>query len=143
MIGLAAFAIAVACGLFAAVALLINLSTGIAGFYSDGWVIAFFASAGAMIALFIVAIGVGLSALKRRGAAGGRNRSHLFVAFLELGAIAGLVAAVELGIGGYGVPLIADLLVLAFIGGLVRWNIEIWRRLKFPIHASEREPVAN
>jgi hypothetical protein len=128
-VGVGVFALAVAAGLCAVVSLLIDLGSGVSGFYSNGWVVAFFASFGAMIVLFSLSIGIGAAALSHRGLVDGLNRSRLLVAALELVAIAGLVTAVHYDVGGYGVPLLADLLVLVFAGGLVRWNLWIWRRL--------------
>ena len=128
-VGVLLFALAMVAGVCAAVSLLIDLGSGVGGFYSDGWVVAFFASFGAMIVLFGLSIWVGVAALNRRGAADGGNRSRLLVAASELVAIAGLVTAVHFDVGGSDIPLVVDLLVLVFVGGLVRWNLLIWGRL--------------
>ena len=106
----------------------------------SGWVIGLIAIFHMMIALFAVSIGVGRSTLTKGGAVGGRDSLRLLVAILELAAIATLVAGTLFDIGGESVPILADLFVVAFVVGLISWNIEIWRRLAFPLDASDREP---
>jgi uncharacterized membrane protein len=94
-VGVGAFSFAVAAGLFAAVSLLIAAENDIAGFSSDGWAIAAFASSGAMVVLFGLSIRVGVAALNRRGADDGGSRWRLLVAASELVAIGGLATAVH------------------------------------------------
>jgi hypothetical protein len=130
---LVAFALAVLAGVCAAVSLFFDIGFGIGGAYDAGWVLAFFVSFGAMLVLFVVSICIGLSALKRRRAVGGRNRLFLVAAILELAGLAGLEGATLVGIAGDGVVLYVDLIIVAFILGLIRWNIEIRRRLRFPL----------
>ena len=136
--GVVAFAVAVVAGLCAAFSLLVDAATGISGFYLDGWVIAFYAFGVATFVLFGVAVGVGVAALARRGGVNSLSRFRLRVAIGELVAIVVLVIVAEYNIGGYGVPLLVDLLVLAFLGGLIQWNFENWRRLRTPGQEQQR-----
>ena len=143
---LVAFALAVLAGVCAAVSLFLDVGFGIGGVYDGGWVLAFFVSFGAMLVLFVVSICIGLSALKRRRAVGGRNRLFLLAAILELAALAALEGADLLGMAGEGIVLYVNLIIVAFILGLIRWNIEIRRRLRFPFPQrtrAERLPTAD
>jgi hypothetical protein len=116
-------------GLCSAVALLIVFATGVSGFGSDGWAIAFLASFGATIVFLGLSIRVGIATLNRRGAVDPWDRRRILVAVSELTAIVGLFTAAHFGVGGDGVPLLADVLLFVFVGGLFSWNFWIWRRL--------------
>jgi hypothetical protein len=116
-------------GLCSAVALLIVFATGVSGFGSDGWAIAFLASFGATIVFLGLSIRVGIATLNRRGAVDPWDRRRILVAVSELTAIVGLFTAAHFGVGGDGVPLLADVLLFVFAGRLFSWNFWIWRRL--------------
>jgi hypothetical protein len=128
-VGVAAYALAMVAGLCSAVALLIVFATGVSGFGSDGWAIAFLASFGATIVFLGLSIRVGVATLSRRGAVDPWDRWRILVAVSELTAIVGLFAAAHFGVGGNGAPLLADVLLVVFVGGLFSWNFWIWRRL--------------
>jgi hypothetical protein len=127
-----AFTFAVVAGICAAFSLLVDAATGISGFYLNGWVIVFYVSGVATFVLFGAAVGLGVAALARRGDPNSLSRRRLGRGIGELVAIVVLVIVAEYDIGGYGVPLLVDLLVLTFLGGLIQWNVEIWRQLQTP-----------
>lgn len=131
-------ALAVVSGSVAAVSLLVAIAIGIAGSDSDGALIGFFVAAGFMLAFLVSAIWIGLSALRRRRDVPRPVKSYLVMSVVELIAIVGVVSLAESDRGGSRVPLVADLLVLAFVGGLIAWNLAIWRALRSPVQRSSR-----
>ena len=129
-LSIVAVGLAVIAGFLAAVFLLIVIATGFAGFYGAGAANGFVIAAGSMVALLVIAIGIGVRALRRRGQGAKLVRSYLIVAVAELIAIAGFVAAAQANVGGARLPLVVALLVLGFVGGLIAWNLAIWRELR-------------
>jgi hypothetical protein len=130
ILGASTFLLAVVAGLCAGTALLVDVFTGVGGFYVDGWLIAFVASAAAMLALFVVSTALGVTALNQRGAVPSWNRSYLLAVTGELIAIVGLMTLLAFGVGGSEVALLADVLVFIFVVGLIKWNVAIWRELQ-------------
>jgi len=125
-----AFWFGVLSGLVAFGGLLGVLGSGIAGEYSYRAVAIWAAASAVMIASFGVAVWVGARELRRRGSDGGFVRRRVAASGLALFAAVATVPLVAAGFGGSGLPVVGDLLALAFLGSLVGINLQIWRRLR-------------
>jgi len=132
VLSIVAFFLAVFSALFAAVFLLVVIATGLTGYSDDAAAIGFFAAAGAMLVFLAASIGLGVKELRRRGHSLRFVRLFLVVAVVGLVAIAVLLAA-ESRIGGSGVVLLTDLLVVAFVVGLFAWSLAVWLALLRPV----------
>jgi hypothetical protein len=108
---------------------MVDFATGAGGFYSDSWVLAFFASAGAMLVLLSTSIAIGVRVLRRRGRPSDGLAVRLSRVLAESLAFGGLVVATNFDIGGYAIPLLADFSVLLVVWELIVWNLMIRRAL--------------
>jgi hypothetical protein len=129
-LALLAFWFGVLAGLAAVVGFVLVVGSGIAGQYSDGALAAWAAASVVMIALFCVAILIGVRETGRRGIDRRFIRRQAAVALGALFAAfatGGLTAA---NIGGSLLAVLADLLVVVFVATLIACNLQIWQRLK-------------
>jgi hypothetical protein len=127
---LLAFWLGVLAALVGLVALLIVVGSGVAGDYSQGAIAAWAATSAAMVALFGAAIWIGARETRRRQIDGAFIRRDVALAIAALLGGVITVSLVAADIGGAFLPVLADLLAVAFVASLVGSNLHIWRRLR-------------